>query len=79
MESAKLANVLVPGPKIEMVGIAENDLGAEFFEDVLRNGLYGSHGSNGHKDRRLDDAVRQLHAAYAGLSVASFDCEGKRH
>ena len=79
MESTKFANVLVSGPKIKMVGIAENNLRTKFFEDVLRDGLYGRNGSDGHEDGRFDDAMRQLHAADTGLAVAGFDCERERH
>ena len=79
MESTKLANVLVSGAKIKMVSVAENDLRAKFFEDILRNGFDGRNGSDGHEDRRFNNTMRQLHAPYAGLTIASFDCEGKRH
>ena len=79
VESAKLADVLVSGPQIEMVSVAENDLGAQFFEDVLGNGLHCGDGANGHEDRRFDLAMRGDDASGAGAAIAGFDSEVQGH
>ncbi len=79
MESAEFADVLVAGPQVKMIGVAENDVGAELFEDVLRDSLNAGDGTDGHEDWRLDDAVRQLHASETCTAVAGFETEGERH
>ena len=68
-----------PGSQIEMVGVAENDLGAQFFEDVLGNGLHRRDGADGHEDRRFDLAMRRDDASGASAAIASFDGEGEGH
>jgi hypothetical protein len=50
---------LVAGAQIKMVGIGENDLRAQRFQHVLRNGLHRSRRAHRHKDRRLHRPVRQ--------------------
>jgi hypothetical protein len=42
VQAAHAADGFVAGAQIEMVGVAENDLGAERFEHVLRNGFDGA-------------------------------------
>ena len=70
MQAAHAADGLVAGAEIEMIGIAEDDLRAEGFEDVLRDGFDGAGCADGHEDRSFDGLVgkMQLRAASAGLS-----------
>ena len=59
------------GTQIEMVGVAEDDLGVEGFEHVLRDGLDGPGCAHRHEYRRLDGLVREdkLRAAAAGFGL----------
>ena len=53
---------LVAGAQIQMIGVAENDLGAQRLEHVLRNGFDGALRAHGHEDRRFDGLVGQVDA-----------------
>src|SRR3954468_25048060 len=77
MEPAEFADVLMSRPKIEMIGVAEDNLSAEFFEDVLRNRLNAGDCADGHEHWRFNDAVRQLHAPDPSFAVVGFNCEGE--
>ena len=64
-----------------MVGVAENDLGAQGFQGVLGNGFDGSGGADGHKYRCFNGLVGQekLSAAAAlGGGVELVEGEGHR-
>ena len=63
VQPAHAPNGLVAGPQIEVIGVAQNDLRAEAFEYVLRNGFDRAGRAYRHKDRRLDGAMRQKHPA----------------
>ena len=65
VQAAHVANQLVPGTQIEMVGIRENDLRAEVFEILLRLAFYRCGGAHGHEGGRFDHAVRSGQAAEA--------------
>src|SRR4051812_41610001 len=79
MKSSKFADVLMSRPKIKMVGVAEDDLSAEFFENVLRHSLDARDRADGHEDGRFNDAVGQLQAADTRFAIGSFDCEFQGH
>ena len=70
---------LVAGPQIEVVRIAEKDLGAERFEIAVRDRFDRALGANGHERRRLHVAVRRRHHAAARAAVAVRDAEGEGH
>lgn len=57
MQTAQLADLLDPRPKVEVIGVPEKDLDAEFFENVLRNALDRSQSAHRHKDRGFDLAM----------------------
>ena len=80
MQAAHAANGLVTGTQVEVIGVAENDLGAERFEDILRDCLDRSLGTDGHEDGRLDGLVREdeTGTATAG-SGFSDELEGRSH
>ena len=61
VQPAHAPDGLVAGPQIEVVSVAEDDLYAQRFQHVLRNGLDRSGGAHRHEDRRLHRAVRQMH------------------
>jgi hypothetical protein len=53
-----------------MIGVAEDDLGAQVLEIALGNPFDGALGSDRHERWCLDDAVRRAHLAAAGVAVA---------
>src|SRR5689334_21854855 len=73
VEASKLADVLVSRSEIEMVSVAENDFRAQFFEDVLRNGLHCGDSANGHEDWRFDHTMRRDDASGASAAIASYN------
>ena len=79
LHSAKLADGFNAGAEIEMVGVVEQDLDVQLFEDVLRHSLDRGHGADRHEDRSSDLAVRGEEAAGAGRAASGFDLEGKGH
>ena len=68
VQAAHAADGFVAGAEVEVVGVAEDDLGAEDFEDVLGDGFDGAGGAHGHEDGGFDDLVwkGELGAAAAG-------------
>ena len=75
MDATHAPDELVAGPEVQMVSVGEDDLralavGADLFEDALRDGLHGGGGSDWHEDWRFDDTMRQgkLSAPTAALS-----------
>jgi len=78
MQSTHAANRVVSRTKIEMISVAENDLCAECFNNVLGHGLYAARSSHRHEYWRLHGLVRQMHlrAPSAGLGcVQQVECE----
>ena len=77
MQAAHAADGLVAGAQVEVIGVAEDDFGAERFERVLGDGFDGAGGADGHEDRGLDGAVgkMKLGAAAAGFCFRD-DFEG---
>ena len=65
VQAAQPANQLVPRPQIEMVGVAEDDLSAEVFEDILGDGFDGTLCADGHEDGGFDGLVRKVDAGAA--------------
>ena len=57
MQATKLADQLVSRPQIEMIGVSENDFGAQLFERLLSQSLDARSGSNRQKKGRLYHAV----------------------
>ena len=66
MESAKLANLVNAGPQIEMVGIAQQDLYAQFFQQILRDTLDGRKRANRHEYGGFNFSVRGDETTGAG-------------
>ena len=64
-----LADQLVPRPQVEVVGVAQDDLGAGLLEPLRRHGLHGSLGPHGHEDGRAHLSVGGCHPPEAGPGV----------
>ena len=60
VQAAHAADGFMTWAEIEVVGVAEDYLRAERFKNILRDGLDGACCADGHKDRRLDDLMRQM-------------------
>src|SRR5271165_6895011 len=67
MQPAELADELVAGAQIQVIGISKNDLRAQLFQEMLGNGLDCSLGANRHEDGGLHRGVREDHAGAAGV------------
>jgi hypothetical protein len=64
------------GAEVEMVGVAEDDLGAQVFEGLLGDGFYGGGGAYGHEDWGLDLAVGEMEGDAAGWALGLVGLEG---
>ena len=79
MQSTHPPHQFMARPQIEMVGIAENDLGVELFEQVLRDRLDGTGGTDRHKGWGLDQAMRQRHGRTPRLPTFGFYMKSEGH
>jgi hypothetical protein len=66
MESAGTRNERRAGTKVQMICVAENDLGAEIFQIAVRDCLDRAARPHRHEGGRLHDAVRRGERAAAG-------------
>src|SRR5262249_53538282 len=62
-----------------MIGIAQDELRTELFQDVLRHSLDRSRGATGHKRGSFDRAVGSLDAAKARRAGPGLDGEKLGH
>ena len=67
VQAAQLGDGVLAGTHGQVIGIGKHDLGAELLDSLGRNTLHVCLGAHGHKDRRLDVAVRGVQ--YAGTRV----------
>src|SRR5882762_1855087 len=75
MKPAELAHQFVPGTKIKVIGVGEDDFCAELFENFLGEALDGSLGAHGHEHRGFDWATRSRQAPAArscGIGLCYF-------
>lgn len=80
VEPAQLANEFVAGAQIQMIGVGQEDFGAELLESVLREGLDGRRRSHGHEERRLHGTVRRMqHTATRAGRIGLRYLKGKIH
>ena len=79
VQAAAARDQVVAGPQIEMIGVAEQDLGAEPLEIAVRDALDRALRADGHERRRLDLAVRRRQHAGARASIGVVDLKRKRH
>ena len=73
VQAAHAANDLVARAKVEMIGVAENDFGAEGFEHILRDGFDRSLRTDRHEDGRFDGLMRQSEARAAAAGCGFSD------
>lgn len=57
MQASEVADGIDSRAQIEVIGIAQKNLDAEFFENILRHGFDGRDRADGHENRSLDLAV----------------------
>jgi hypothetical protein len=79
VQAAQLGDQLVARAQGEVVGVAEDDLHAGFFELLRGEALDGRLGADRHEHGRLDGAVRGVHAAPAGAAVGLEQLEAEGH
>ena len=79
MESPKPAYQLVARSQVEVVGVGENDLRVQLFEQMLRNCLDGPGCADGHEGRGLDQPMRQRHRRSPRLTTDGFYLKSERH
>jgi hypothetical protein len=65
VEAAKVADQFVAGAQPEVVGVAKDDLGTEFFKFLGVEGFYGSLSADRHENRCFDRPVGQNESAAA--------------
>src|SRR5205823_7575392 len=58
MKSAHVADRLMTGPQIKVVGVAKKNLNAKLFQNVLRNALHRAKRAHRHEDGSFDLTVR---------------------
>ncbi len=80
MQAAHAADGFVARTEIEVVCVAEDDLDAEGFEQILRDGFDGTGGAYGHENGGFNSLVGQdeLGAAATGLGLIE-EVELERH
>src|SRR5260370_42692343 len=57
VQSAKFADRFMARAKIQMIGISEDNLRAEFFQCFVAQRLYGSLRAHRHEERSIDRAM----------------------
>ena len=62
MQAAAPRDQIVAGPQIEMIGVAQQDLGAERLELAVRDALHRALRADRHERRRLD--ARRARSSY---------------
>ena len=69
VEPAPAGDEIVAGPQIQVIGVAQQDLGADRFEIAVRDAFHGALRPDRHERRRLDVAVGGGHDAAARAAV----------
>ena len=72
VEAAEARDALVAGAQVEVVGVAEDQVGAEGEQVLLAQGLHRGLGAHGHEDRGLDDAVGRVQEAGTRARARAF-------
>lgn len=79
MQAAKLANLLNSGAQVKVVGVAQQNLDIQLFEDILRYAFDRGQRADRHEDRSFDFTVRGDQSASAGLAGSGRDLELEGH
>ena len=72
MQSAQSADQFMAGTKIEVVGIAENNLRTEFFQSFVAQRLHSSLCAHRHEERSIDRTVRSIQDSVPGSADIRF-------
>ena len=72
MEPARLGDHVLPWPKHQVVGIAENDLGAVFDEVARLKRLDRAEGANVHEDGGLHHAMSRVQPTQSRVRACIF-------
>ncbi|MCU1313113.1 MAG: hypothetical protein JWM54_870, partial [Acidobacteriaceae bacterium] len=64
---------LMPRSEIEMICVAEDDLGPKLLQQMLRHRLHRTDRPHGHEHRGLHLPVRQVECCAAALSMGGSD------
>src|SRR6185437_6310972 len=72
VQPAHLAEGFMSGSQIEVIRIAEKNLDAKLFQNVLRHAFDGTQRSDGHEHWSLDFAAWGSDAAEASRAITSF-------
>ena len=79
VEPAEPSNGLDSRTQVKMIGIAEKNLDAEFFENVLRHGFHRRRRSHRHEHGGFDLAVRSEQSAPRARARVRLDSEINGH
>src|SRR5258708_2270606 len=69
----------MPRPQVKMIGVTQNNLRAQLFQNVLRDGLHRARGGARHEGRRFDHAVGGQDATKARRAGLGFNSERQWH
>ncbi len=78
VQSTQLADLLDPRSQVKVIGIAQQNLNAQFFEDVLRNPFDRGQRAHRHEDGSLHFAMSSDQTSGAGRASGgvNFELEG---
>ena len=77
MQTAQTSNAFRAGPQHQVIGIAENDIGAQLAHLIEIHGLDGADRADRHEGGRADDAARHGDFAEARAAARGFQGEGE--
>ena len=66
-------------PQVKVIGIAKDDLRAEFFERLLRDTFHRRHRAHRHEYWSFDHGVRSSQPSEAGIVAYFLNVERSRH
>ena len=75
MEPAAPRDQLVAGPQKQVIGVAEDDLGAGIAQVAMKRGLDRALRADRHERRRLHHAVRRVELAAARRAIGAVQRE----
>ena len=79
MEAATPRDQVVARPQIEVIRVAQEDVGAELLEIPVQDALDGALRADRHEGGRRNVAVRGRHHAAAGAAIPVGDAKGEAH
>ena len=69
VQAAAARDQIVAGPQVQVIGVAQQDLGARSFDIAVRDAFDGALRADRHERRRVDVAVSRRHDAAARAAV----------